>query len=86
MHEFDRLDSGQRLAELQTLSVAPAVRGQRVGERLLAAVRERLAGAGIDRLAVAAAAANEGAHRFYECHGFRRSEIVFVGETAGADR
>jgi ribosomal protein S18 acetylase RimI-like enzyme len=46
------------------------MRGQGVGEQLLAAVRERLARAGIERIALGAACANEAAHRLYERHGF----------------
>ncbi len=78
-------NSGERQAQLETLSVAPSIRGQGVGERLLAAVRERLTKAGIESITLAAACANDGAHRFYERHGFRRAEIVFVAATAQPD-
>jgi len=60
------------------------MRGQGVGEQLLAAVRERLARAGIERIALGAACANEGAPRLYERHGFRRAEIVFVSAVRDA--
>jgi len=74
-------DSGDRLAELETLSVAPAARGQGVGSRLLAAVRARLASDGIARLAVTSAVTNAGSHRFYERHGLNKAHIVFLGPT-----
>ncbi len=79
---YSSWNSGERQAQLETLSVAPSIRGQGVGDRLLAAVRERLTKAGIESIALTAACANDGAHRFYERHGFRRAEIVFVGTTA----
>ncbi len=79
---YSSWNSGERQAQLETLSVAPSIRGQGIGDRLLAAVRERLSRAGIESIALTAACANDGAHRFYERHGFRRAEIVFVGTTA----
>ena len=78
---YSSWNSGERQAQLETLAVAPAIRGQGVGEQLLAPVRERLAKAGIDTISLSAICANERAHCFYERHGFRRAEIVFVGAT-----
>ena len=75
-------DSGRRAAQLETLSIAPLMRGQGLGERLLASVRERLAGAGIETLVLTVACANDGAQRFYARHGFRRAELLLVGATA----
>jgi ribosomal protein S18 acetylase RimI-like enzyme len=83
---YSSWNSGERQAQLETLSVAPSMRGQAVGERLLATVRDRLATAGFERITLSAACANDGAHRFYERHGFRRAEVVFVGITAAAAR
>jgi len=74
-------DSGDRLGELETLSVAPAARGQGVGSRLLSAVRARLASDGIAQLAVTSAVTNVGSHRFYERHGLSKAHIVFLGAT-----
>jgi ribosomal protein S18 acetylase RimI-like enzyme len=81
---YSSWNGGERLAQLETISVAPAMRGEGVGERLLAAVRGRLANAGIESIALASVCANDGAHRFYERHGFRRAEIVFVGATVAS--
>lgn len=61
--------------------IAPTVRGQGVGSRLLAAVRARLASDGIARLAVTSAVTNVGSHRFYERHGLNKAHIVFLGPT-----
>ncbi len=74
-------DSGDQLAELETLSVAPAARGQGVGSQLLAAVRSRLASDGITQVAVTSAVTNVGSRRFYERHGLNRAHIVFIGPT-----
>lgn len=64
-------DVGERLAELETLSVVPEERGARVGSALVEAAarfgRER----GAERLSVALAQTNDGALRFYQREGFR---------------
>jgi ribosomal protein S18 acetylase RimI-like enzyme len=78
---YSSWNGGERLAQLETLSVAPGFRGHGVGERLLAAVRERLSAAGVERVALTALCANERAYRFYERHGFCPAEIVLVGAT-----
>jgi ribosomal protein S18 acetylase RimI-like enzyme len=78
---YSSWNGGDGLAQLETLSVAPGFRGQGVGERLLAAVRERLSAAGIERVALTALCANGRARRFYERHGFCPAEIVLVGAT-----
>ena len=78
---YSSWDSGERQAQLETLSVAPSMRGQGLGTRLLAAVRDQLASAGIESLVISTACTNSRAHRFYERHGFRRAEVVFVGAT-----
>ncbi len=69
--------AGERLAELETLSVLPEHRGAGVGAALLEAVWQRLAEIGIDDLAVTAAKANVDSHRFYERHGFTQSFVVY---------
>ena len=63
--------SGDRLAELETLSVAPGERGQGTGTRLLDAVDAELARLGIGDLFIAALVGNEGAIRLYERRGLR---------------
>jgi ribosomal protein S18 acetylase RimI-like enzyme len=63
-------DFGERVAELETLSVAPAERGCGVGAALVKAARETARAAGAQRLLVGVAAANAEAIRFYEREGF----------------
>jgi ribosomal protein S18 acetylase RimI-like enzyme len=63
--------TGTRYAELMSLSVAPAERGNGVGTALLDDVEARLLVQGIDELVIGVDAPNEGARRFYEGRGFR---------------
>jgi ribosomal protein S18 acetylase RimI-like enzyme len=72
--------TGNRLAELETLSVLPAHRGAGIGEALLEAVWSRLAKLGVGELAITTATANIGSHRFYERHGFAKSFVVYYGK------
>jgi len=74
-------NSGERIAELQTLSIAPSSRGQGLGSQLLAAVRDKLASMGIKYMAIGALVSNIDAQRFYERHGFNEAELVLVGPT-----
>ena len=79
----DTFPLGDRYAEIYTLSVAPAARGQGIGSRLLDAVEARLTALGIRDVAVAAMTENEAALRFYERRGFVRREVVLyrIGES-----
>ena len=79
--------TGDRLAELETLSVLPGHRGEGVGAALLEAVWGRLTETGIDDLAVTAAKANVDSHRFYERNGFTQAFVVYYGkrDARGAD-
>lgn len=72
--------TGQRLAELETLSVLPEHRGGGVGEALLDAVWARLAEVDIDDLAITTAVTNVDSHRFYERQGFAKSFVVYYGK------
>ena len=63
---YSSWDSGRQQAQLETLSVAPSMRGHGLGSRLLGAVRDQLGDAGIETLALSAACPNDAAHRFYE--------------------
>jgi GNAT superfamily N-acetyltransferase len=72
--------TGDRLAELETLSVLPEHRGEGVGAALLEAVWRRLAEIGIDDLAVTAAKANVDSHRFYERNGFTQAFVVYYAK------
>jgi ribosomal protein S18 acetylase RimI-like enzyme len=62
---------GARVAEIETVSVAPAERGAGIGSALLDRVDEELAAAGIEDVLIGAVATNAGAIRLYERRGFR---------------
>jgi GNAT superfamily N-acetyltransferase len=60
-------DIGERVAEIESLSVLEQERGTGIGAGLIAAAREQAAGA---RLLVSVVTANRDAVRFYEREGF----------------
>lgn len=63
--------TGTRMAEVQTLAVAPTERGHGIGTMLLDAVDARLAELGIGDIFIAVLTGNAGALRFYERRGLR---------------
>ncbi|MDI2130698.1 GNAT family N-acetyltransferase [Yinghuangia seranimata] len=63
--------TGSRIAEVQTLSVAPAERGLGTGTRLLDAVDAHLAELGIEDVFIGVLTGNDDALRFYERRGLR---------------
>lgn len=65
-----------RVADLESIHVYPAHRGQGVGEQLMAAFLAWAAGKGAQRATVTAYAANDGAQRFYARHGFTARSVV----------
>ncbi|WP_372451790.1 GNAT family N-acetyltransferase [Catellatospora tritici] len=82
VHVFDGPDdswvSGDRMAELETLSVAPAYRGRGLGTRLLDAVDARLDELGIGDLYIGVLATNLAAQRVYERRGLRPLMIKYA--------
>lgn len=73
-------DTGNRLAQLETLSVLPERRGEGVGAALLEAVWDRLAKAGVDEIGISTTTTNVDAQRFYERQGFRQSFVIYYGK------
>jgi GNAT superfamily N-acetyltransferase len=67
-------DIGERVAEIESLSVLESERGQGVGARLVSAARDL----GADRLLVSVVHANVGALRFYEREGFRPFYVLLM--------
>jgi ribosomal protein S18 acetylase RimI-like enzyme len=63
--------TGDRIAELQTVSVAPSERGHGIGTQLLDRVDTELAAQGIGDLFIAALQGNDAAIRLYERRGLR---------------
>ncbi|HEY7455918.1 MAG TPA: GNAT family N-acetyltransferase [Solirubrobacterales bacterium] len=71
--------TGERIAELETLSVLPEQRGSGIGAALIEAVWERLAERGVENMAITTTKTNVDAQRFYEREGFARSFVVYHG-------
>lgn len=72
-------DAGERLADLETLSVLPRHRGAGLGAALIEAAWDHLAELGVEDMQIVTTATNEGAKRFYERQGFSRSFDVYYG-------
>jgi ribosomal protein S18 acetylase RimI-like enzyme len=70
--------SGDRVAEIETLVVAPAARGTGAGSALLDAVDAELAAKGIDDVLIAAFVTNTDAIRLYERRGFRPASLHMI--------
>ena len=62
---------GDRIAEVETLSVLPTARDRGVGKLLMAAARREARERGAATLSVALVHTNDAAKRFYEREGFR---------------
>ncbi len=71
--------SGERVAELETLSVLPDRRGMGIGAALIEATWERLVERGVEDMAITTTVTNVDSHRFYEREGFRQGYVVYYG-------
>jgi ribosomal protein S18 acetylase RimI-like enzyme len=67
----DTWRTGERIGELESLSVLPSHRGEGIGSALLDAVDDAFEARGIRDVIVGALARNDGALRLYERRGFR---------------
>ncbi|MGZ8585471.1 MAG: GNAT family N-acetyltransferase [Actinomycetota bacterium] len=76
--------TGERIAELQTLSVLPSHRNAGLGTRMMEAVVAELRSLGTHELVIAMIATNEPARRFYERFGFRPWLTVALGRVPGS--
>jgi ribosomal protein S18 acetylase RimI-like enzyme len=72
--------TGERWAELQTLSIEPARRGAGLGTRMMERIYEELRALQIEELAIGVIATNERAMRFYERQGFRPWVVTTLGK------
>jgi ribosomal protein S18 acetylase RimI-like enzyme len=70
--------TGDRVAEIETLSVAPAARGAGIGSALLDRIDLELAAEGVDDVLIAAFATNADAIRLYERRGFRPASLHLI--------
>ena len=78
--------TGQRLAELETLSVLPEQRGHGIGSAMLTAVWSRLAEQGVEDMAITTTTTNVDSHRFYEREGFRQRFVVYHGKAPSPEQ
>ncbi|HXS33002.1 MAG TPA: GNAT family N-acetyltransferase [Solirubrobacterales bacterium] len=78
--------TGDRIAELETLSVLADQRGKGIGASLLEAVWQRLAEMSVEDMAITTTATNVNAHRFYERHDFSQRFAVYYGKSLGASQ
>jgi ribosomal protein S18 acetylase RimI-like enzyme len=63
--------TGDRIAELESISVLPEHRGAGIGSQLLDECHRELEAMGIDDVIIGLLPGNEGALRLYERHGYR---------------
>ena len=73
------LETGARMAELESLAVLPGSRGAGVGTALMAAVHELVRELGIGDLMLYVMDGNDSAMRFYERYGMKPYLHVLVG-------
>jgi ribosomal protein S18 acetylase RimI-like enzyme len=73
------LETGARMAELESLAVLPGSRRAGVGSALMAAVHELVRELGIGELMLYVMDGNESAMRFYERYGMKPYLQVLVG-------
>lgn len=78
------LATGDRMAELETLSVAEGVRGQGVGRALMDAAYAVMRELGLSELMLYVVDGNDGAVRFYERLGMRPYLHVMLGRVPPA--
>ncbi len=71
---------GDRVADIETLSVLPEERGEGVGSHLMDAVEGELARLGVSELRLLVIAPNTEAIRFYERRGLATVSQVMLGQ------
>ena len=76
---------GERIAELETLSVLPHARGRGIGSKLMDEVERELANLGIQAFRVRVIEANPDALRFYERRALTPISRVLLGRIGIAD-
>ena len=67
----DTWETGERVAEIESLSVAPAARGAGIGSALMDRIDAELEAEGVRDVLIGALVANVDAIRLYERRGFR---------------
>ena len=74
----DTWRTGDRVAEIETLSVAPHARGEGIGSALLDRIDAELEAAGVRDVMVGAFVTNTDAIRLYERRGFRPAWLYML--------
>jgi ribosomal protein S18 acetylase RimI-like enzyme len=77
---------GDRIGELESLSVLPEHRGEGIGSQLLDKVDEAFDKLGIDDVVIGALPGNTGALKLYESRGFKPTWIYLSRFAARGDR
>lgn len=72
-------ETGERVGELEALSVEPQLRRWGIGSLLMEEVEQRLAGLGVDFIGLAFVAGNDDASSFYERWGLAPSQVRCLG-------
>jgi ribosomal protein S18 acetylase RimI-like enzyme len=75
--------TGERIAELESISVLPEHRGGGVGSALFDAIDRELEARGIEDVVIGALPGNEGAIRMYERRGYRPTWLYLSRFAAG---
>ncbi|HKV20426.1 MAG TPA: GNAT family N-acetyltransferase [Mycobacterium sp.] len=81
----DTWRTGDRVGEIESLSVLPAYRGTGLGSELLDRLETHLHELGVDDLILGALAGNDDAIRLYERRGYRPTWL-YLSKLAGRDR
>jgi ribosomal protein S18 acetylase RimI-like enzyme len=76
--------TGDRVGELETLSVLPELRGRGIGTLLMDAVEDELRARGVAEIRLNVVAGNERAMRFYERRGMALFTHVLLGRVGEA--
>ncbi|MEO8425362.1 MAG: GNAT family N-acetyltransferase [Actinomycetota bacterium] len=77
--------TGERWAELQSLSIEPSRRRTGLGTRLMERIYEELRTMKVEELAIGVIATNLGAMRFYERQGFHPWVVTTLGKVPGSE-
>jgi ribosomal protein S18 acetylase RimI-like enzyme len=71
--------TGEQMANLQSLSVLPDLRGSGIGSELLDAVESELRARGVGDLEITTATTNVDAQGLFERRGYTRGFVTYVG-------
>jgi len=74
--------TGERIAELESISVLPEHRGRGIGSMLMDECHRQMEALGVRDMIVGLLPGNEGARRLYERHGYR-STWLYLSRFAG---